>query len=389
VFDRNISAGLDIYRRDYNSFNYLGSSRNTTFQQSTTGFSGRLGVPLTEYASLIGSYTLNYDDVSLDRNQFYLDLDGDGVRTCEPLLAGRYLCEAVGKRLSSILGATLVYDSTDSRLHPTRGRSLSFSTEFAGLGGSVKYLRFRGKGAQYWPLGKGFIFSTSIEGGYIKGLGSATTPGGDKVRLTDRFFLGEPQIRGFDIRGVGPRVLRQPIVADPNSPDVNNPLPLVVTDRNRVADDALGGDAYYLGRAELEIPLGSSGKELGLRPSIFMDVGALWNVTDPVLQNSPFPGGISYQLRDSSGNLLYIDSAGLQTTSPTGAGGVANSPLNQTIDPFQEVFLGDSPSPRVSVGIGVNWNSPFGPFRIDFAKVLKKQPGDDTKSFTFNVGTQF
>ena len=28
-------------------------------------------------------------------------------------------------------------------------------------------------------------------------------------------------------------------------------------------------------------------------------------------------------------------------------------------------------------------------FRIDFAKVLIKQEGDDTKAFTFNVGTQF
>jgi len=43
----------------------------------------------------------------------------------------------------------------------------------------------------------------------------------------------------------------------------------------------------------------------------------------------------------------------------------------------------------VSIGIGVNWNSPFGPFRIDLAHVLKKQPGDDTKTFSFNVGTQF
>ncbi|MGN6498709.1 MAG: outer membrane protein assembly factor BamA, partial [Tsuneonella sp.] len=333
VFDRNISAGLDIYRRDYNSFNYLGSDRNTTFQQATTGFSGRLGVPLTEYSSLIGSYTLNYDQVSLDENQFYLDLNGDGIRTCEPLLAGRYLCEAVGNRLSSIVGLSLIYDSTDSRLHPTRGRQASFSTEFAGLGGSVKYVRFRGKAAQFWPIGKGFIFSTSVEGGYIKGLGSAATPGGDKVRLTDRFFLGEPQIRGFDIRGVGPRVLRQPIIADPDSPDKTNPLPLVVTDRNRISDDALGGDAYYLGRAELEIPLGSGAKELGLRPSIFMDVGALWNVADPVLQNSPFPGGIVYQLRDASGNPLYVTAAGTTTTNQIEANGTVNSPLNQTIDP--------------------------------------------------------
>jgi len=56
---------------------------------------------------------------------------------------------------------------------------------------------------------------------------------------------------------------------------------------------------------------------------------------------------------------------------------------------FEEVFLGNSPSPRVSVGIGVSWNSPFGPFRFDLAKALKTQPGDDVQLFQFNVGTQF
>jgi len=55
----------------------------------------------------------------------------------------------------------------------------------------------------------------------------------------------------------------------------------------------------------------------------------------------------------------------------------------------QEFYLGNSPKPRLSVGFGVNWNSPFGPFRIDIAKALLKEPGDNTKLFTFNVGTQF
>jgi outer membrane protein insertion porin family len=239
--------------------------------------------------------------------------------------------------------------------------------------------------------------------------------------LTDRFFLGEPQFRGFDIRGVGPRVIRQPIVADPASPDPLNPNPLVVTDRNRVSDDSLGGKYYYLGRAELEIPLGSGAKELGLRPSIFMDVGALWGVRfrDPQdLTNSPFPGGIDFPIRDANGNALYtqINVATLVTpagggtpictpgsaagdvttvTSPTNPNPPScltnnmNSALTKNIGPFKEVLLGDTPSPRLSVGIGVNWNTPFGPFRIDFAHALLKEPGDDTKRFTFNVGTQF
>ena len=57
--------------------------------------------------------------------------------------------------------------------------------------------------------------------------------------------------------------------------------------------------------------------------------------------------------------------------------------------PFEEFFSGDTWKPRLSVGFGVNWRSPFGPFRIDIAKALLKEPGDDTKLFTFNVGTQF
>ncbi|MGH6632570.1 MAG: BamA/TamA family outer membrane protein, partial [Sphingopyxis sp.] len=59
------------------------------------------------------------------------------------------------------------------------------------------------------------------------------------------------------------------------------------------------------------------------------------------------------------------------------------------LPPFEERFFGDTWMPRVSIGAGVNWNSPFGPFRIDFAYALRKEEGDDTKRFSFNVGTQF
>lgn len=62
LFDNNVSFGLDVYRRDMNSWNYFGSKRNTTYKRSTTGFQARVGVPLTEYLSAIGRYTLNYDD---------------------------------------------------------------------------------------------------------------------------------------------------------------------------------------------------------------------------------------------------------------------------------------------------------------------------------------
>jgi outer membrane protein insertion porin family len=198
--------------------------------------------------------------------------------------------------------------------------------------------------------------------------------------LTDRFFLGEPQIRGFDIRGVGPRVIRKTLT-DTNGDGVVNGQDTLSTDRNQWVDDAIGGRYYYLGRAELEIPLGSGAKELGLRPSIFADMGAVWGVRKPNLVND---GATTYQ---------YIQTCGTTSTTITNTSGSTPVPgAGCTVafaQAFEEFYYGNSPKPRLSVGIGVNWNSPFGPFRIDVAKALLKQPGDDPKLFTFNVGTQF
>jgi len=398
LFDRNISAGIDIYRRDYNSFNYFNNDRNTTYKQATTGFQLRAGMPLTEYMSVVARYTLNLDDVTLDQTQFFADLDGDGINTCEPLLAGRYLCEALGKRTSSILGLSVIYDNLDNRARPSRGRVASLSLDFAGLGGSVKYARLRGNAAQYFPIGKGFIFSVQGEAGAIRALGSRNLPSVDDVRLTDRFYLGEPQMRGFDIRGIGPRVLRKYLV----DLDGNGTLD-IPTDRDQFSDDAIGGKYYYMGRAELEIPLGSGAREMGLRPSVFLDVGAVWGITRPALQS--FPNGTFIPSRDGSGNALYtqintVDSACVATGTatvtnpvnpnpPSCLSSANNTALGSQIPPFIEEFVGNTWKPRIAIGFGFNWNSPFGPFRIDFAKTLLRYNGDDPKSFTFNVGTQF
>ncbi|BDI60777.1 outer membrane protein assembly factor BamA [Qipengyuania nanhaisediminis] len=390
VFDRNISAGADIYRRDFNSFNFTNAERNTTFEQATTGGSLRVGVPLTEFMSLVASYTLNYDEVSLDENLFFSDVDGDGTTECDPLRAGRFLCDALGNRLSSILGVSVNYNSLNSSLRPTRGRRVSVSSEFAGLGGDVRYLRLRGQAQQFWNVANsGFIFSLSAEGGTIIPLQDRGGAGVDDILLTDRFFLGEPRFRGFDIRGVGPRILTQRYILDAQ----NNPVldddgnPTLITDRTQLRDDSIGGRNYYLGRAELEIPLGTGAREMGLRPSIFLDVGALWGVERPVLQDNP--NGLP--LVDADGLPLFLSvDTGEVTTDPLAEDGTTpNTRLIRSGSAIREVFLGDSPSPRVTAGIGVNWNSPFGPFRIDFAQTIRKVEGDDDKTFTFNVGTQF
>ncbi len=388
LFDRSIAISGDIFRRDLNSFNFFNNQRNTTYQQATTGLQIRTGVPVNEYIYFQARYGLSQDDITLDRNTFFSDPDGAGPLpvTCDPILAGRFLCDAVGSRLTSSLGYTVLYDDRDNRVRPTRGQSIGISQDFAGLGGSVKYIKTRLNADKFWRVGSsGFIFSLAAEGGYIYPLenrGSAAN-GIDDVRLTDRFYLGEPQIRGFDIRGVGPRVQRVFFQGEVvNGAAVNTPQ----LAKNQIQDDALGGRAYYLGRAELQIPLGSGAKELGLRPSVFVDVGAVFDVTKPLLQTvqQRFVNADGTQ----GGPLYYfVDTAGTLQTSvdALNANGSARTPALQ----FEERFFGDSIKPRLSVGFGVNWNSPFGPFRIDIAKALLKEKGDDTKLFTFNVGTQF
>lgn len=396
LFDRSIAISGDIFRRDLNSFNFFNNQRNTTYEQATTGAQIRVGVPINEFLYFQGRYGISQDDISLDRNTFFTDPDGTGPlpATCDPILAGRFLCDAIGNRLTSSIGYTFLYDNRDNRIRPTRGQSFGISQDFAGLGGSVKYINTRVNADKYWRLfGTNFILGLSAEGGYIHPLENRGSKalGIDDVRLTDRFYLGEPQMRGFDIRGIGPRVQRITFNPELQSGVVVN---VPVLDRNRIQDDAIGGRFYYLGRAEVQIPLGSGAKELGLRPSVFMDVGSVFGVTKPLLQTVPqreiLADGTSGAPLFYTGSFT-LDSAGNPTTTlatsttATNTDGSARTPALQ----FEERFLGDTWKPRLSVGFGVNWNSPFGPFRIDIARALLKETGDDTKLFTFNVGTQF
>lgn len=417
LFNQNVALGATVFRRDFNSFNFIGQERNQTYENVSTGGNLVTAVPLTEFWSLSGNYRLQQDDVTLDESQFFTN----GV--CDPFKAGRYLCDAIGQRLTSAVGLNLSYNSLNSSLRPTRGERLQLGLEFAGLGGDTRFVRTRADARKYWSVGSGFVLSATAEGGYIHSLEADRGEGIDSVRITDRFFLGEPQFRGFDIRGVGPRVQRigyTGSVAEGNQ--------ALITDRDQIIDDALGGKAYYLTKLELEIPLGEGARELGLRPSIFVQAGALFGLKRPNI-NSQFA-----QATDDAGRLLTNADGSpsllpLQTriTLPDGTelfnnqfrpdGAAPDSPLQSrltacsvgfaaTLDapcvgsevntaafnstsPFFERYLGDSAKPRLSVGIGVNWNSPFGPLRIDLARALLKEDGDDTKLFTFNVGTAF
>ena len=377
--DKPILLGGQIFRRDYSSFNFVGNERNTTYKQVSTGGAIRTGFPLTEFLTFGSRYSLIADDITLDKDQFYTDPDGTGPQEaqCDPLKAGQYLCDEVGNRLTSLVGYSVVFNNTNG-VRPTRGHAVVLSQDLAGLIGETKYLRSRAEATKYWGVfGGDWIFSIHGEGGYIHPGNKSPGPGRDAVRLNDRFF--GPQLRGFDIRGIGPRVERVPYDSSGNLTE------------NSIISDALGGRAYYQARLELEFPLTATFRSMGLRPSAFVDAGSLWNLTQPNLTDvvascTPKAG--------TTGLTAFNSPSPTCTTryNPTPGGPpipVAN-PTDFNASPgFKEFFVGDTPKPRLSIGIGVNWTSPFGPLRIDLAKALLKEDGDDTKLFSFNVGTSF
>ena len=372
--DKAILLGGRLFRRDYRSFDFIGTNRNTTYSELSTGGTLTFGFPMTEYWNFGGRYTIEGDKISLDKATFYTDPDGSGplLPVCDPIKAGRYLCDEIGNRLTSLIGFSTIYDDTDA-VHPTRGQRLTLSEDFAGLGGNVRYIRSSVNATKYHSLGA-WVLSVHGEGGYIVPLQKAPGPGRDAIRLTDRFF--DPGIRGFDIRGIGPRIVRLPYNSDGT---------LAALDINKDVTDAIGGRAYYMGRVELEFPVSSGLKSLGLRPSAYIDAGSLWDVAKPQLIDARYIcGPTAANTTDLTTFTSPVSNCSVDTN------GVPHVATNFQSSPgFKEVFLGNSVKPRLSIGIGVNWVSPFGPLRLDLAKAILKQKGDDTKLFTFNVGTQF
>ena len=377
LFDKNVLLGADLFRRDYNSFNTIDGERKTTYSQISTGGGLRLGFPLTEFLSAGLRYSLVNDELTLDEGRFYSDFDPTPAvdLQCDPGKAGRYLCDEIGSRLTSTLGYSMIFDNRNG-IRATRGQRVVLSQDFAGLGGDTKFIRTRLDATKYFRLPKDFILSVHGQGGYIHPLQGAPGEGRDAVRLTDRFFGA--QMRGFDIRGIGPRIVRQPY-----------DLAGVLLDEES-GNDAIGGRAYYLGRAELEIPVSANIRSLGLRPSAFIDVGSVFGVTKPNLENT-----LAICLPNRAG----LDTVFIRPPQTAADACPADIPEVGDADAqivdylrlpgYRESFVGNSAMPRLSIGVGVNWNSPFGPLRIDLAKALLTQKGDETKVFSFNVGTQF
>jgi outer membrane protein insertion porin family len=106
---------------------------------------------------------------------------------------------------------------------------------------------------------------------------------------------------------------------------------------------------YWGVSAELQHPLFFAPKDFGMKLAVFADAGSAWN----------YRGLTSYQ-------------------GP-------NDAIAQTINPRDVNMV------RSSVGVGLIWDSPFGPLRFEYAYALTKDAGvlvTDTSGLTRRVGDQ-
>jgi outer membrane protein insertion porin family len=203
-----------------------------------------------------------------------------------------------------------------------------FKQDFAGVGGDVNFIRSTFDARGYYDVGWDLIAMFRAQAGHI------TSWGGKQLGMLDHFFMGPNLVRGFEPAGIGPRDIK------PNS-----------------TQDALGGTIYWGVTAELQYPLFFAPKDFGMRAAVFADAGSLYGYEGITKYIGP------HDCRD-----------------PVVCGALANG---QTITPS------DSKAIRSSVGVGLIWDSPFGPLRFDYAIALTKDSNDRTQAFRFSGGTTF
>ncbi len=277
--DKNLRAGFDIFSlRD-------DRQDESGYDLERLGFKLRTGFPITENVSASINYSLineNVSDVNPGASQVIIDAEGE------------LLTSAVGYKVS--------FNHLDDSLLPTEGYKYTFGQTYSGLGGDVYSISSNADYIHFFPLlDDDVVLSLGGDVGYIFGLG-------EDVRLSQRFNLGGNSFRGFEKSGIGPR--------DTDS------------------GDALGGNAYIVGKAEVRFPMGFP-DEFGLIGRSYVNVGTLTGIDE----NDPD----------------IVDSSGI----------------------------------RASAGVGVNWTSPFGPLQVNVSYPFIKEDHDKDEVFQIEFGTRF
>ncbi|MEK9671604.1 MAG: outer membrane protein assembly factor BamA [Rhodospirillaceae bacterium] len=215
--NRDVTAGIDAFTitEDLQDF--------SSFDRKRTGFRLRAGYPLNEFVRQSWLYELRSEKIA------------DVATSASPVIQ-----DEAGQNLISQISHIISYDTRDSRLSPTKGSLISLDSTLAGLGGDVHSAANRLVAAYIWSPWPKYTLTVGGRAGYI-----VAYSGG--VRLSERFFVGGRDLRGFSSGGIGPR--------------------------DTSTDDSLGAEWKYTGSIELGFPLGLPA-EFGLTGRAFTDLGS-------------------------------------------------------------------------------------------------------------------
>jgi outer membrane protein insertion porin family len=215
--DSQYSLGLEAYNR---SFNY------DTFDSHELGAGLRFSRPFGEYLRLGLGYRyedINITNVSDDASQRIKDL--------------------AGRSTSSVITPSMIWDTRDNALNPSRGFYDLLTVDFAGgpLGAENQFYKTVGETNWYYPLISDVVLSLRGRLGFAEGYG------GKELPLYERFFVGTQAmtIRGYQLKEVGPK-------------DING--------------DPIGGNSEILMSAQLRLPVTQGLSLIG-----FIDSGNLYD----------------------------------------------------------------------------------------------------------------
>jgi len=233
--------------------------------------------------------------------------------------------------LISTVRLSIVWDSRDNRLFPSKGIYATASTEWSStLLASVRnYIRNSVNARFYYPLFAGFVAKLNTNWGMI------TSPDGETVPIFERYYLGGIfDLRGYNIQAIGPA----PAVPSSLSPNAYAAR----------RGTNLGGNMQFYYNFEIEFPIVQS---IGIRGVLFHDGGNAWNTHGPYCKELPTPA-----LPDPTTNPCGVDLLNLRT----------------------------------SVGAGFRWFSPMGPLRFEWGFPLaRRESYEDFMNFQFTVGNAF
>lgn len=345
-----LAAGFDLFSK------FSDQTQYARYENRVTGGQIRLGLPVTEEATVTLRYSLFQQELKIPNTtkkpyndctapiSGYTGLNPDGTPnriSCEGNgEASVAIKESVGKTVTSLAGLTLSYNTLDSVQNPRNGFYAELKPDVAGLGGDSKYFRATGEARYYKEIIEDIVGIARVQGGHVEAFGNRD------LRIVDHFFLGPSLVRGFAPSGIGPR-------------DVS-------TSDNRA--NALGGTSYFGASAEVQFPIYGLPRDLGLKGAVFADAGTLYD----------YKGSRAFDVNKNG----QFDCT------------------NQNVQP-ECVNVRDKNIIRSSVGASILWSSPLGPIRFDYAVALNKDKGeydpttggkiggDRTQAFRFSGGTRF